>query len=211
MINFENVLRSFPGYILNPAATYEKNKDEGYSYAIATLAIPYAAIILLSGLLLVINDILTVGTIQFALDLLLFFVIYTLVIYSIQIPIIMIIIYCASKIGNRYVKFVDSFKISLIGYTFYIFTIGIFILINVLFITFDVRNNTVGLIKSIAYPFYILASLLFIRASAEGIKVLHGLSGLKSYAVSAIAVSAAYIAIYLSYFRIVTIFQFIYF
>ena len=211
MINFENVLRSFPGYILNPAATYEKNREQGYSYAIATLVIPYAAIILLSCLLQATDDILTAGTIQFALDLLLFYAIYSLVIYSIQIPVIVFVIHCASKIGNRYAKFVDSFKISLIGYTFYIFIIGIFILINELFIIFDMNFNIVGLIKYIAYPLYIIASLLFIRVSAEGIKVLHGLSGMKSYAISAIAVSAAFIVVYLGYFWIVAIFQFIYF
>ncbi len=207
MINFENVLRSVPGYILDPAGTYEKNRDEGYSYAIATLVIPYAAIFILSGLLMAINDIFTGRPIYYAQFLFQSMGIYSLVIYSIQIPVIVFVIHCASKLENRNAKFIDSFKISLTGYTFYIFLIGVYTLINSLLIIFDM--NTITLSLFIGYPFFILMLLLFVRVSAEGIKVLHGLSGLKSYAIAIIAASTAYFIIYLGNSWIMAIFQFI--
>ena len=205
MSNLENILRSIPGYILNPAETYEKNRNESYSYAVAIFVILYAAIFLLSGLLLVIYDILS-GRTNDPQFFLLWFGLYGLFRSSVEIPVIVFIIHFASKLGNKKVGFADSFKIAFVGYAFFIFIIGFIVLINVILIIVCENFNSDSLKYFIQYPLYILATLCFIRVSAEGIRTLHGLSKLKSYAIAVISILAAYFVRCFVWFQIVGIF-----
>ncbi|MBN1433075.1 MAG: hypothetical protein JW931_09930 [Methanomicrobiaceae archaeon] len=205
MSNLENILRSIPGYILNPAETYERNRNEGYFYAIAIFFILYAAIFLLSGLLLVIYDILS-GRTNDPQFFLLWFGLYGLFRSSVEIPVIVFIIHFASKLGNKKVGFADSFKIAFVGYAFFIFIIGLITVIDGLLRSIFSVNYAAGLKYFVDYPLYILATLFFIRVAAEGIRALHGLSKRKSYAIAVISILAAYFAMRLVLFLIVDLF-----
>jgi len=208
MSDLVNILRSIPGYILNPAETYEKNRNESYSYAVAIFVILYAAIFLLSGFLVVIYNILSWGSgdpVFLFLLLFIWFGSYGLL-CLVEIPIILVVIHFASKFGNKSAGFVDSFKITFIGCAFFIFIIGFIVLINVILIIVCENYNSDSLEYLIQYPLYILATLCFIRVSAEGIRTLHGLSKLKSYAIAVISILAAYFVMCFVWFQIVGIF-----
>lgn len=195
MSNLENILRSIPGYILNPAGTYEKNRNTNSFRSIVILLILDAVISLLSGLSIYIYDILS-GYATGPQLLLSVSGLVILINFIIVILIIASVIHFASGYENRDAKFVDSFKISIVSYTYYIVIIAIFNLINVLY-TAGMNYNAGSLIYFVGYPIFILALLFFIRVSAEGIKVLHGLSGVKSYLIAIISISAAKIILYL--------------
>lgn len=195
MSNPENILGSIPGYILNPAGTYEKNRNQDSSRAIAMLIILDAAICLLSGLILVIYDILS-GRSSGPQFLLPGSGLYILVRFIIEILIIVSVVHFTSKYENREAKFADSFKISLVSYTYYIVIIAIFNLINVLY-TAGMNYDAGSLTYFVGYLLFILALLFFVRVSAEGIKVLHGLSGVKAYLIGIISILSAKIVVYL--------------
>jgi hypothetical protein len=196
MSNLENILRSFPGYILDPATTYEKNRKTNSYRSIVILLILDAVIFLLSGLSSYIYEILSRRSTGPYL-LLPSSGIFLLINFIFMILVIVAVIHFASRYENRDAKFPDSFKISIVSYTYYILVIAIFNLINVLY-TAGMNYNSGVLINFVDYLVLILALLFFIRVSAEGIKVLHGLSGLKSYVIAIISISAAKIIVYLA-------------
>ncbi|ADN36196.1 hypothetical protein Mpet_1437 [Methanolacinia petrolearia DSM 11571] len=195
MSNFENILRSIPGYILDPAGTYEKNRNTNTFRLIVILLILDAVIALLSGLSFYIYDFLS-GRLTGPQLLLPVSGLIILVNFIIAILIILFVIHFASGYKNRDVKFVDSFKISVVSYTYFVVIIAIFNLINALY-TAGMNYNAGSLTYFVGYPAFILALLLFIRVSAEGIKTLHDLSGLKPYVIAIISISAAKIIVYL--------------
>ncbi|WP_048153134.1 YIP1 family protein [Methanolacinia paynteri] len=196
MSNFENILRSIPGYILDPAGTYEKKRNTNSYRSIVILLILDAIVALLSGLSFIIYEIFS-GYSTGPQLLLPTMVLHILVNFIIIILVIVAIIHFASRYENRDVKFVDSFKISIVSYTYYIVVIAIFNLIKVLY-TAGTGYNPGSQIYFADYLALILALLVFIRVSAEGIKTLHGLSGLKSYVIAIISIAAAKIIVYLA-------------
>jgi hypothetical protein len=195
MSNFENILRSIPGYILDPAGTYEKNRNTNSYRSILILLILDAVIFLLSGFSSYIYEILSRRSAGPYL-LLPSSGIFLLINFIFMILIIVAVIHFASRYENRNVKFVDSFKISIVSYTYYILVIAIFNLIKVLY-TAGMGYNAGSQINFADYLALILALLFFIRVSAEGIKALHGLSGMKSYVIAIISIAAAKIIVYL--------------
>ena len=199
MSDLVNILRSVPGYILNPAGTYEKNRNEGYSYAIMIFVVLYVIIWFFSKFLLLTDDILNGRTIDSDF-LSLWFTLYQVVYFSIEILIIVFVIHFGSKFENKNANFVDSFKITFISYAIFIFIFGLTSVMNALFNILDIKYNTGSLTCFVIYPLFILALLLFIRVSAEGIRVLHDLSKVKSYLIAAISILAANAAIYLNAF-----------
>ncbi|WP_048153130.1 YIP1 family protein [Methanolacinia paynteri] len=196
MSNLENILRAIPGYILDPAGTYEKNRNTNSYRSIVILLILDAVIALLSGLSFIIYEILS-GYSTGPRLLLPTMVLHILVNFILIILVIVAVIHFASRYENRNVKFVDSFKISIVSYTYYIVVIAIFNLINVLY-TAGTGYNPGTQINFADYLALILALLVFIRVSAEGIKTLHGLSGLKSYVIAIISIAAAKIIVSLA-------------
>ena len=201
MINFENVLRSIPGYIMDPAGTYEKNRNTVSFFTLAILLILDAVVSLISGFAFEIFNILN-GYSNGPQLLLPSMTLFILARYVIEILIITFVIHFASRYENRKAKLVDSFKISIVSYTYYIITLAIFNQINVFYVA-GMNYNAVSLTHSIGYPafflaYLILAFLLFIRVSAEGIKVVYGLSRMKSYAIAIISIATAKIILYLT-------------
>ena len=196
MSNLENILRCIPGYILDPAGTYEKNRKTNSYRSIVILLILDAVIFLLSGLSSYIYEILSRRSTGPYL-LLPSSGIFLLINFIFMILVIMAVIHFTSRYENRDVKFVDSFKISIVSYTYYILVIAIFNLIKILY-TAGMGYNAGSQINFVDYLALILALLVFIRVSAEGIKILHGLSRMKSYVIAIISIAAAKIIVYLA-------------
>ena len=201
MSNFENILRSIPGYILDPAGTYEKNRDAGSFFTLAILLILDAVLSLISGFAFEIFNILN-GHSNGPQLLLPCMTLFVLVRYVFEILIITLVIHFVSGYEKGETKFINSFRISIVSYTYYIITLAIFNQINVFYIA-GMKYNPVSLTHSIGYPAFFLAYLalaflLFIRISAEGMKVVYGLSRVKSYAIAIISITAAKIIVYLA-------------
>lgn len=147
MFNFcdlGNILRSISGYIINPVVTYEKNRNKGYSHAVAIFVILYSVIWFLSKSLLLINDILCGRTID--LDLLsLQFMLYQALYVSIEILVVIFVIYSVSKFENKNVNFVNSFKITFIRCAFFIFILGLYSVINAVLNLLNINYGISGL------------------------------------------------------------------
>lgn len=186
------VTRFVLGYLLKPDKTFDTDRDNGYSFAVLFFATISLTLIMVHFLLLHIDDVLRGVPVSQILDSIIDAVFFASGYIFLEILIILTIIHLTAKYWSKDAKFSNSFKITLISYAYVVAILALISIIgNILYFLSSPEFK-----YGVMYPFFIAAVIIFIWVAANGIKVLHGLSDLKSYAIATIAIAAANLAIY---------------
>jgi len=188
------ITRSFPDYLLTSETMFVKDKEKSVLSAFSFFISLFFLFFLVYAIVNLI--ILNAGVgVPVAKQIKAFtgLITFNLGYFLVQLLVIIIALHLLALLFKKRANFSDSLKITFISSAYWMAMINLIASLNVLLQSF---MQAFALSQSMRTPGLIVSGIMFVWVAANGIRVLHGLSGMKSYCVATCTILLAFLAGY---------------